>query len=283
MFDNSKITSQWGRLSWFEKGCFVGVISVIVLAVVGPWIAPHDPYFVDLDKSLLPPNSEHWFGTDVDGRDILSRLLFGARSTLLAPLGVIVFAASVGTVIGTIAALNPGVVDELIMRLCDVGLAFPALVLSIGLASALGPSLRSAIIALALTWWPGYARLVRSLVLEVTHKEFIESAKVLGVPRRKIVFRHILPNALNAMYVQTTIDVSAVILVISGLSFIGAGAQPPSSEWGAMVTSGRDYMLTGWWTVVVPGIAISLTAMLFNLSGDALRVLNDPTLKQSRG
>jgi len=280
--NKSGTTSPWGRLSWFEKSCFVGVISVIILAIVGPWMAPYDPYFVNLDKSLTSPNMEHWFGTDVDGRDILSRLLYGARLTLLAPLGVIVFAACVGTIVGTISALNPGVVDELIMRLCDVGLAFPALVLSIGLASALGPSLRSAIIALAITWWPGYARLVRSLVLEVTHKEFIESARVLGVPRRKIVLRHILPNALNALYVQTTIDVSAVILVISGLSFIGAGAQPPSSEWGAMVTSGRDYMLTGWWMVVVPGIAISFTAMLFNLSGDALRVLNDPTLKQGK-
>ena len=282
MANKSGTTSPWVRLSWFEKSCFVGVIGVIILAIVGPWMAPYDPYFVNLDKSLTSPNMEHWFGTDVDGRDILSRLLYGARLTLLAPLGVIVFAACVGTIVGTISALNPGVVDELIMRLCDVGLAFPALVLSIGLASALGPSLRSAIIALAITWWPGYARLVRSLVLEVTHKEFIESARVLGVPRKKIVLRHILPNALNALYVQTTIDVSAVILVISGLSFIGAGAQPPSSEWGAMVTSGRDYMLTGWWMVVVPGIAISFTAMLFNLSGDALRVLNDPTLKQGK-
>jgi peptide/nickel transport system permease protein len=188
------------------------------------------------------------------------------------------FAALVGTFFGTLSALGPRWVDEIIMRISDVALAFPALILSLGFAAALGPSLRSAVIALALTWWPGYARLVRTFVLDVKHREYVDAAKVLGVSKTRLIFKHILPNALINLYVQITIDVSAVLLVISGLSFIGIGAQAPSAEWGALVADGRNYILTGWWTVMIPGAVICITAILFNLAGDALRVINDPTL-----
>lgn len=275
-------SSTWRRkinsLSMGNKFIFLCVLIILVVAIFGDNLAPYDPYFVNLKDSLLPPSSAHWFGTDVNGRDLYSRILVGASSSLLSTLSVILFAALVGTLLGTLSALGPRWLDELIMRISDVALAFPALILSLGFAAALGPSLRSAVIALALTWWPGYARLVRTFVLDVKHREYVDAAKVLGVSRTRLIFKHILPNALINLYVQITIDVSAVLLVISGLSFIGIGAQAPSAEWGALVADGRNYILAGWWTVMIPGAVICITAILFNLAGDALRVINDPTL-----
>lgn len=274
----SALKRQNSLPSIFDKLIFILIFFILVLAIFGNFLAPYDPYLVNLKDSLLPPSSEHLFGTDVNGRDMLSRILVGASSSLLSTLSVIMFAALVGVFFGTVSALGPRWLDEIIMRLSDVALAFPALILSLGFAAALGPSLRSAVIALALTWWPGYARLVRTFVLEIRHKEYIDAATVLGVSKIRLIFKHILPNALVNLYVQITIDVSAVLLVISGLSFIGIGAQAPSAEWGALVADGRNYILVGWWTVMIPGIVICITALLFNLAGDALRVMNDPTL-----
>ena len=274
----SALKRQNSLLSIFDKLIFILIFFILVLAIFGNFLAPYDPYLVNLKDSLLPPSSEHLFGTDVNGRDMLSRILVGASSSLLSTLSVIMFAALVGVFFGTVSALGPRWLDEIIMRLSDVALAFPALILSLGFAAALGPSLRSAVIALALTWWPGYARLVRTFVLEIRHKEYIDAATVLGVSKIRLIFKHILPNALVNLYVQITIDVSAVLLVISGLSFIGIGAQAPSAEWGALIADGRNYILAGWWTVMIPGIVICITALLFNLAGDALRVMNDPTL-----
>ena len=285
MFNSPKKNSDIGSfrriknsLSLGEKFIFLLIFIILFAAIFGNSLAPYDPYFVNLKDSLLPPSSQHWFGTDVNGRDLFSRILVGASSSLLSTLAVIMFAALVGTFFGTLSALGPRWVDEIIMRISDVALAFPALILSLGFAAALGPSLRSAVIALALTWWPGYARLVRTFVLDVKHREYVDAAKVLGVSKTRLIFKHILPNALINLYVQITIDVSAVLLVISGLSFIGIGAQAPSAEWGALVADGRNYILTGWWTVMIPGAVICITAILFNLAGDALRVINDPTL-----
>jgi peptide/nickel transport system permease protein len=277
-FRFSALKRQNALLSIFDKLIFILIFFILVLAIFGNFLAPYDPYLVNLKDSLLPPSSEHLFGTDVNGRDMLSRILVGASSSLLSTLCVIMFAALVGVFFGTVSALGPRWLDEIIMRLSDVALAFPALILSLGFAAALGPSLRSAVIALALTWWPGYARLVRTFVLEIRHKEYIDAATVLGVSKIRLIFKHILPNALVNLYVQITIDVSAVLLVISGLSFIGIGAQAPSAEWGALVADGRNYILVGWWTVMIPGVVICITALLFNLAGDALRVMNDPTL-----
>ena len=274
----SALKRQNSLLSIFDKLIFILIFFILVLAIFGNFLAPYDPYLVNLKDSLLPPSSEHLFGTDVNGRDMLSRILVGASSSLLSTLSVIMFAALVGVFFGTVSALGPRWLDEIVMRFSDVALAFPALILSLGFAAALGPSLRSAVIALALTWWPGYARLVRTFVLEIRHKEYIAAATVLGVSKIRLIFKHILPNALVNLYVQITIDVSAVLLVISGLSFIGIGAQAPSAEWGALVADGRNYILVGWWTVMIPGIVICSTALLFNLAGDALRVMNDPTL-----
>jgi peptide/nickel transport system permease protein len=265
-------------LAFYEKFLFAAITVILLVAIFGDLLAPYDPYYVNLKDSLLPPSSKHWFGTDVNGRDLFSRVLVGASASLLSTLAVIAFASIVGTILGTAAALGPRWLDESIMRISDVAFAFPALILSLGFAAALGPSLSSAVIALALTWWPGYARLVRTYVMEVKHREYVDAARVLGVSRTRLIFRHILPNALINLYVQITIDVSAVLLVISGLSFIGIGAQAPSAEWGALVADGRNYILAGPWTVAIPGVVICITSMLFNLAGDALRVINDPTL-----
>lgn len=261
----------------------VGVaLCLVLIAVIGPWIAPHDPYAVDPSRSLRAPSSLNWLGTDVNGRDILSRVLTGARATLTATLIVLLAATVIGIAIGTLAALGGTVVDEILMRVSDVGLALPSIVLALGLAASLGPSLKSAVIAMAATWWPGYARLVRTVVVQVRDADYVDSARMLGVGWFRLVFRHVLPNALSILYVQVTLDVAAVMLVISGLSFIGVGAQVPSAEWGAMIAAAANNVVDGWWALVFPGVAIAITAIAFNLVGDWLRVRTDPTLKVGR-
>ncbi|NHI17707.1 ABC transporter permease [Microbacterium excoecariae] len=271
--------SRRARTPLVERIALVVVALVVVVAVVGPWIAPYDPYKVDLTMALQPPSLAHWFGTDVNGRDVLSRVLAGGRITLTATAIVLAVTIVIGIAVGTIAALGGRVVDEVLMRITDIGLALPAIILALGFAVALGPGLSSAVVAIAATWWPGYARLVRSVVRETRRSEYVESAIALGVSRWRLVFRHILPNSLDAMYVQVTLDVAAVMLVISGLSFIGVGAQVPSPEWGAMIASAADNVVNGWWSLVFPGLAIALTAIAFNLAGDWLRVRRDPTLR----
>jgi len=271
-----------GRASVLERAAMVIAGLMVLIAVAGPLVAPHDPYAVDLGQALNAPSASHWFGTDANGRDILSRVLHGAGVSLLATVIVIAVATLIGTLLGTLAALGGRVADEIIMRICDIGLSLPAIILALGLAAALGPGLRSAVIALCLTWWPGYARLVRSLVRDVKDAEYVEAARTLGVPAPRLIVKHILPNALNTLYVQTTLDVSAVMLVISGLSFVGVGAQAPSAEWGAMIAAAANNITGGWWAVLFPGLAIVITAISFNLLGDWLRVRNDPTLREAR-
>jgi peptide/nickel transport system permease protein len=270
------------RRNPLEAVGLVLALGAIFLAIFGPYLAPYDPDRVDFAAQLLHPSWDHLFGTDPAGRDVLSRVLTGARLTLGSVAIVIAVATLAGIAVGTLSALAGGAVDELSMRVVDIGLSFPALILALGLAAALGASLRAAVVALALTWWPGYARLVRSLVLEVREREFVEAARALGASRRRTVLRHILPNALDTLFVQTTLDVAAVTLVISGLSFIGVGAQIPQAEWGAMIADGRTDMTTAWWVVVFPGLAIALTAIGFNLVGDLLRSELDPTLRTRR-
>lgn len=269
-------------MSIVDRAALAVAALMILVALVGPFLAPHDPYAVDLGQALHAPSGAHWFGTDANGRDVFSRVLYGARVSLLATVTVIAVATLIGTLIGTLAALGGRVVDEILMRICDIGLSLPAIILALGLAAALGPGLRSAVIALCLTWWPGYARLVRTLVRDVRDAEYVEAARTLGVSTPRLVFRHVLPNSLDTLYVQTTLDVSAVMLVISGLSFVGVGAQVPSAEWGAMIAGAAGNLTNGWWAVALPGLAIMLTAVSFNLVGDWLRVRNDPTLRGRR-
>lgn len=257
------------------------VVLVLLATLLGPWLAPADPYRVDVTDAFAAPGSPgHLLGTDAEGRDVLSRLLVGARETVLSTLIVIAVAAVVGTAIGVAAAAGPRWVDEVLMRVCDVFLSVPSLVLALGVAAVLGPSLSSAVIALAVTWWPGYARLVRSVVRDTLQLEYVAAARVLGVSRARLVRRHLLPSIGDTLLVQTTVDVAAVVLVVSGLSFIGVGAQVPSAEWGAMVADGRSYVVTAWWISIAPGVAIAVTAIAAQLLGDAVRTRLDPTLSR---
>lgn len=254
-------------------------VTIVAIAIVGPALITIDPVKLDFRAQLQPPSGAHLLGTDDKGRDILSRLLSGSRITLSAVAAVIALATVIGVVVGTIAALAGGWVDEALMRVTDVGLALPSLVLALGIAASLGSGIGAAIVALAVTWWPGYARLVRSMVMNIATLDHVAAARVLGVRGPGLVVRHILPGTFEVLLVQMAIDVAAVTLVISGLSFIGVGAQPPTPEWGAMIADGRGYMQRAPWVVLFPGLAIVSTAVAFSLTGDLFRSsLDDPTV-----
>jgi peptide/nickel transport system permease protein len=272
------LLSKLRRRKFESAGLFLAAFA-IVTALVGPLLVRGNPYTVHFADRLRPPSSQHLFGTDTVGRDVLIRVVYGARLTLSAVALVVLAAVLIGILIGTTAALSNWLVDEVLMRIADIGLSLPAMVLALGLAAALGAGLRSAIIALAVAWWPGYARLVRTLVIQTRDREFVEAARSLGASRSRLIFLHILPNSLDTLFVQTTLDVANVTVILAGLSFIGVGAQPPDAEWGSMIADGRSYMITGWWVVVFPGLAVALTALGFFLTGDLLRSELDPRLR----
>lgn len=258
--------------------CVVALI-IVGIAIFGPLLASGDPYTVGFQHTLNPPSSAHLFGTDDAGRDVLLRVLYGARTTLSAVAIVLLIAAAVGTLIGTLAAVGGRAVDEFLMRITDIGLSFPPLVLAIGLSAAFGGGLSGAIAAIALSWWPGYARLVRTLVGDTAEKPFVQNARVLGVSKLRLLVRHVLPNALDLLFVQVTLDISFVAITLSGLSFVGAGARPPSAEWGAMIYEGTQVISTSWWVAIFPGLALTLTAVSFSLIGDLLRSELDPRVR----
>jgi len=255
-------------------------ILIILVAIVGVWLAPHDPLLIDFRSKLLPPSSEHWLGTDGSGRDVLSRLLVGARLTLSSTMVVILSALVIGCTIGIASAFLGGAIDNLLMRLTDIWLGFPPLILALGFAAAMGASLEAAIWALVFSWWPNYARLCRMITRDILAQKYMASASALGVSTLRKVFRYVLPNAFDVLIIQVTLDISAVMLGISGLSFIGVGAQIPTPEWGAMISDGRSFVSNGWWIVVFPGLAIFLTALSFNVIGDMLRRELDPTSRR---
>lgn len=250
--------------------------AAILTAIFAPWIAPHDPVSMDLVNRLGPPSADHWFGTDDNGRDILSRIVFGARYSLLTALGILILSSVLGTLIGLAAGLLGGWVDEVLMRLTDMFLAFPALVLAMGLAAALGASLLNAMIATVIVWWPWYARIVRGQTLQLKHAAFVEAAILAGASKWRIAFHHILRNCLTPLIVQISLDIGYAVLTLASLSFIGLGAQPPTPEWGSMVSVGRDYFLDQWWMVTFPGLAIFISVMAFNLLGDGLQEVLSP-------
>jgi peptide/nickel transport system permease protein len=255
-------------------------IVVLVGGVIAfaPWLAPYPPDAVDLAQRLMPPSSAHWFGTDEVGRDVLSRVIFGARTSCGAGFGIVVLAAVGGLVLGCFAGLAGGMVDNLIMRLMDVMLALPTLVLALALAAALGPSLVNALLAVAVVRLPAYVRLSRAQTLTLRHRNYVSVSRTFGAGTAHILRWHILPNALSPILVQATLDLGGTILVAAALSFIGLGAQPPTAEWGAMVSTGRNFLLDQWWYATFPGLAILVTAMGCNLLGDGLRDLLDPRL-----
>ena len=264
----------------FERTALIVAALVILLALFGGFLAPFDPLKISFREKLLPPSALHWLGTDGSGRDVLSRLLVGAQMTLTSTAIVLTAVAAFGVAVGIFSAFVGGAVDNLLMRLADVWLGFPPLILALGFASALGASLEAAIWALIFSWWPNYARLTRMVTVDILSRKFVASADALGVSTGAKVFRYVLPNAFDVLIVQITLDISAIMLAISGLSFIGVGAQIPQPEWGAMIADGRSFVSNGWWIVLAPGLMIFLTAFAFNIIGDMLRRELDPTSRR---
>jgi peptide/nickel transport system permease protein len=252
------------------------VLLVVLLAIFGPMLAPRSPIVPDYNNMLSAPSSLHPFGTDAIGDDIFSRILAGARLSVATAASVLAIAVVIGLGLGALAGQAGGWVDEIIMRITDMFLAFPALILALAIAATLGPGLRSATIALSMAFWPWYARLLRGQVLSIKQLEYVEAARALGVSALGIMWRHILRNALSPIIVELSLDMGYAILSTASLSFIGLGAQPPSPEWGAMIVAGRDYLRTAWWMATFPGLALTLAVLGFNLVGDGLRDALDP-------
>jgi len=280
------ITKEWGLTFYVlrhSRLAVVGgliVLSFIFIAIFGSHLAPYDPVSVTIHERFQPPSASHPMGTDKMGRDVMSRMLAGAQHSIKAGALVLAIAVPFGVLLGGIAGLFGGWIDEVLMRITDVFLAFPSLVLAMSFSAALGPSLFNAMIALSIVWWPMYARLVRGQALAVREASYVEAAQARGAGRWHIMFRHILPNCLSPILVTLTLDMGWVITAAAALSFLGFGAQPPIPEWGRMVSDGRIYMLRAWWVSVFPGLGIVLTVLGFNLLGDGIRDALDPKLRR---
>ncbi len=271
------------RLLSKNPTAMAGLIILIIMgfmAVSANWLAPYDPIRLNLSERLQPPGMAHWFGTDEMGRDILSRVMFGARISLRIGFFVICISGGLGSVIGAVAGYYGGRIDNMIMRVMDVILSFPSLVLAMALAAAMGPSLNNAIMAVAFVMIPKFARMVRGEALSVKEMPFIAAARVSGARNRWIIAHHILPNCLNSVIVLGTLTLGDTILIAASLSFIGLGAQPPTPEWGAMISVGRKYLLDQWWYATFPGLFILTTVIGFNILGDALRDILDPRIRR---
>lgn len=250
----------------------------VFIALFADILAPYDPLAQDIVNRLQPPSRAHWFGTDQLGRDLFARVLYGGRLSLPAGILVILAAGLLGTGVGALAGFVGGWFDEVLMRLTEVFLAFPTIILAMAVAAALGPSLVNAVVAMVVVWWPNYARVVRSLVLGVKSQEYVEAARALGVPESRILLRTVLPNCLAPAVVLATIDLGNAILVFAGLSFLGLGPEPSTPEWGRMVADGIEYF-DQWWMAAFPGLAIFTVVMAFNFIGDGIRDALDPRLR----
>ena len=256
------------------------VLGLILFSIFAPLIAGHQsPLLVNLPARLSAPSPEHWFGTDELGRDIFVRTVYGARVTLTIVLLVSVVVAPIGLAVGTVAGYLGGFIDVVLMRITDIFLAFPRLVLALAFAAALGPGIENAVIAISLTAWPPYARLARAETVSVSKSDFIAAIELQGASTFRILVRHILPLCLSSVIIRLTLDMAGVILTAAGLGFLGLGAQPPTAEWGSMVSSGRDFILDQWWVSTIPGAAIFVVSLGFNLLGDGLRDVFDPKAK----
>jgi peptide/nickel transport system permease protein len=263
-----------------NKLAMLGLLIVLLLMLVALFadvLAPYSPTVGDLRTTrLLPPSSQFWLGTDDQGRDILSRLIHGSRITLFVVTLVAVLAAPIGLLVGTVAGYAGGMVDAALMRITDIFLAFPRLILALAFVAALGPGIENAVIAIAITSWPPYARMARAETLTIRQTDYIAAVQLIGASPWRIVFRHIMPLCVSSVIVRVTLDMAGIILTAAGLGFLGLGAQPPSPEWGAMIAAGRQYVLDQWWVAAAPGAAIFLISLAFNLLGDGLRDALDP-------
>lgn len=264
-----------------KKAVFGGMIVLLLFltAIFAPIIAPHDYITMDFPNMLKPPSGEYIFGTDEFGRDIFSRIVYGARISLQVGFIAVGISLVIGTLLGAIAGYYGGIVDYVISSITDIAWALPVSLLAIALVAALGPSLRNLILSVSLVSWSGFARMVRGQFLTLREKEFVEAAKALGMSDGRIIFRHILPNAVAPIIVLTTLEVPKAIIVEASLSFLGLGAQPPTPSWGSIMNSGKDFIMEAPWISIFPGIMIMIIVLGFNLFGDALRDILDPRLK----
>ena len=269
-----------------DKLAVVGVVIIVatvLVALLAPLIAPYPDQGrgqSNVPERFQAPSWHHPMGTDREGRDVLSRVIFGSRIPLYISFGVTAAIVLIGVPLGGIAGYYGGKVDEIIMRITDIFLAFPSLILAIAFVAFLGPSIRNVMIAIVVSWWPWYTRLVRGMAVSLRQRPYVEAAKTMGVRNLTIIRRHILPNAMGPGIVQATLDIGTVILAAAGLSFVGLGAQPPAAEWGLMVAEGKDYILQQWWIGTFPGLAILVLVLAFNLVGDGLRDVLDPRSKR---
>jgi len=257
-------------------GLFI-IAALILVAIFAGVLAPYSPVVGDLRGArLLPPSLEHWMGTDDQGRDILSRIIYGSRVTLFVVILVAVIAAPIGLVVGTVAGYAGGWTDSILMRITDIFLAFPKLILALAFVAALGPGIENAVIAIAITSWPPYARIARAETLTVRGSDYIKAVEIMGASPGRIVMRHVMPLCISSLIIRVTLDMAGIILTAAGLGFLGLGAQPPLPEWGAMIASGRRFILDQWWVAAMPGFAILVVSLGFNLLGDGLRDALDP-------
>jgi peptide/nickel transport system permease protein len=256
----------------------LGILLVLIfVAALAPWLAPHDPFAQDLAARLQPPGSENYLlGSDGLGRDILSRLMYGSRITLYIVTLVTIIAPIAGLLVGTVAGYAGGWADVVLMRLTDIFLAFPRLVLALAFVAALGAGIENAVLAISLTAWPPYARIARAETLTIRNSDFIHAVRLQGAGPMRIIVKHIWPLCVSSLVVRVTLDMAGIILAAAGLGFLGLGAQPPSPEWGAMISEGRTYILDHWWVATMPGLAIFIVSLAFNLLGDGLRDVLDP-------
>nr|WP_033569943.1 ABC transporter permease [Dickeya undicola] len=252
------------------------VLVLMLMAVFSPWIATHDPLVQDLANTLQAPSASHWFGTDEFGRDVFSRLVYGSRITLYIVALVSITVGPIGLLLGVVAGYYGGVVDTILMRITDIFISFPSLVLALAFVAALGPGLEHVVIAITLTAWPPIARLARAETLSLRQADFVSAVKLQGASSLRILLHHIVPLCLPSVIIRITMNMAGIILTAAGLGFLGLGAQPPDPEWGAMISAGRRYMMECWWLVTIPGLAILINSLAFNFLGDGLRDILDP-------
>ncbi len=258
---------------------FVVIALLVGVAALAPVLAPYPDAgrgVANMAEKLLPPSAQHWFGTDEMGRDILSRILFGAQISLVISTITIALAMVIAVPLGVVSGYYGGIVDEILMRVTDVFLSFPPLLIAIVVASFMGPSLKNAVIAIVIAWWPWYARVIRAQVMAMKERPFVSAARCIGTSDWRIMFSHILPNSIAPVIIQASMDMGSVLITAASLSFIGLGAQAPQPEWGLIVSTARTYILDSWWYSLFPGLAIFVTVLAFNLIGDGLREVLDP-------
>ena len=273
------IRSLWKQKNFMFKVCLVICVAWLVVMVCARWIVPMDPLAQDIGQRFQPPSAEHWFGTDSLGRDVFSRVLVGSQYSITAGLITVIFSFLIGMIYGAVAGYAGGIVDDVMMRISEMVQSFPPLILAMVIAAAMGPSIINSVFAMAIIWWPNYARLTRSIVISLKENDYVMASRLLGASRGRILFREILPNSIGPLVVMGTLDLGNAILMFSGLSFLGLGVQPPTPEWGFMVSDGVT-AFQNWWVSTFPGLAIFTVAIGANFVGDGLRDYLDPKLRK---